>query len=206
MPTIPLVRQRRARKSSNYSAPSIKHSMCVIGPDAQHGLPSTYAASKIIGQAVAQAGHALVTTVTDGIPSHAAESAQKAGGWTVGFSSAVSHQDHLSESRQPDDVYDLVIYSGLDHAGRNALMLRSVDAVIFISGRIGTVNDLTSILPDGAVIGVLTGPATTTKEMAFIASIYHGQGGIIYDSDPTVLVAKVADAIDRRSQSGKTSV
>jgi uncharacterized protein (TIGR00725 family) len=197
MPTIPLSRMRTSR------APHIDHkpsySICVSGAAAGECLVTAKESAEKIGQAIASLGHVTVSGATTGVPYFAAQGAKERKGVSIGFSPAISHKEHVNTYHLPDDVFDVVVYTGFDYSGRNLLMVRSSDAVIFICGRIGTLNEFTTAFEDDKVIGVLTGSGGVTDEIAHIVQIAkRGNGGIIYESDPVKLVSKVISAIQAR--------
>lgn len=197
MPSIPLSRLRSSRAPHTDHKPV--YSICVSGAAAGECLVTAKESAIQIGQAIADHGHVTVTGATTGVPYFAAQGAKEAKGVSVGFSPAISHKEHVNMYHLPDDVFDVVIYTGFDYSGRNLLMVRSSDAVIFVCGRIGTLNEFTTAFEDDKVIGVLTGSGGVTDEIAHIVQIAkRGSGGIIYDSDPVKLVNKVITTVQAR--------
>ncbi|MAG45077.1 hypothetical protein CL633_04285 [bacterium] len=154
-----------------------------------------------IGQAVAQAGCILVTGATSGVPYYSAQGAKKAGGTVIGFSPAATKRDHVKSYRLPLDYHDIVVYTGFDYAGRNLIMTRSADAVIVVSGRIGTLNEFTIAFEDRKIIGVLINSGGIADEISGIVSrAKRGSGNIIYDSDPVKLIKRIVIALDKQEQ------
>ena len=51
----------------------------------------------------------------------------------------------------------MIIYTGFNYSGRNLLLVRSSDAVIFGCGRMGTLNEFTITFEDKKPIGILQG-------------------------------------------------
>lgn len=153
-----------------------------------------------IGKAIAQSGCVLVTGATSGIPYFAAQGAKKAGGLVIGFSPAATKKAHLKTYRLPLDYHDVVVYTGFEYAGRNLILTRSADAVIVVSGRIGTLNEFTSAYEDDKVVGVLTGSGGTADQIQdIIKKANRGPGKIIYNSDPKKLIQKVVNALRKES-------
>lgn len=151
-----------------------------------------------VGRAIAKAGLVLVTGATTGIPYWAAKGAKESGGIVIGLSPAASEAAHLKTYHLPVDYQDIIIYTGFEYAGRNLLLTRSVDAVIVICGRIGTLNEFTIAFEDQKPIGVLLGSGGTADLIEKIVETSHrGAGTIVYSKDPEELVTKLAAVVAR---------
>lgn len=134
----------------------------------------------------------VVTGDTTGIPYEAAKGAKKAGGFTVGISPAISYEEHVRKYRLPHRYTDFVMYTGFGYSGRNMLFIRSTDAVIFIAGRIGTLNEFTVAFEDKKPIGILADTGGITDDLDHILTISkRGRHNIIFEKDPKILVEKV---------------
>ena len=71
------------------------------------------------------------------------------------------------------------------------MLTRASDAVIFICGRMGTLNEFTIAFEDGKPLGVLEGTGGTAdiiKEL--IVKSYRGPGKIAYSEEPVELLKK----------------
>ena len=91
---------------------------------------------------------------------------------------------------------DIIVYTGFGYSGRNLLLTRSADAIIFGCGRMGTLNEFTIAYEDDKPIGVLMGSWETGNLFKEIVEKSHrGPGKIIYDSDPKALVEKVIELV-----------
>jgi uncharacterized protein (TIGR00725 family) len=134
----------------------------------------------------------LVTGATTGIPYWAAKGAKEAGGIVIGLSPAASKLAHVKSYRLPLDYHDLIVYTGFEYSGRNLLLTRSADAVITISGRVGTLNEFTIAFEDQKPQGVLTGTGGMSDMLEDILQKAHrGMGKTVFESDPKTLVDKV---------------
>ena len=90
----------------------------------------------------------------------------------------------------------MIIYTGFGYSGRNLLLTRSADAVIFGCGRMGTMNEFTIAYEDEKPMGVLEGPWETDEIFReVVEKSYRGPGKIVYDSDPKRLVEKVLEMV-----------
>lgn len=142
-----------------------------------------------VGQELAKRGVVVVTGDTTGIPLEAAKGAKKAGGFTVGISPASSYIEHVRKYKLPHQYTDFTMYTGFGYSGRNLLFIRSTDAVIFICGRIGTLNEFTVAFEDKKPIGILTDSGGMIDEIDHILTVSkRGRARIVFDSDPEKLV------------------
>lgn len=133
-----------------------------------------------------------MTGDTTGIPYAAARGAQKGGGFTVGVSPASSYREHIKKYHLPHQFIDFAIYTGFGYSGRNLLFIRSTDAVIFICGRIGTLNEFTVAFEDKKPIGILTGSGGISNEIDHLLTISkRGRAKIAFDEDPKKLADKI---------------
>ena len=72
------------------------------------------------------------------------------------------------------------------------LFIRSTDAVIFVHGRIGTLNEFTIAFEDKKPIGILTNSGGISDELDHLLTVAHrGRHEIVFDEDPKRLVEKV---------------
>jgi uncharacterized protein (TIGR00725 family) len=154
--------------------------------------------SEEIGKEIIRQNCILITGATTGAPYYSALGAKKAGGFSIGFSPASTEKEHLKRYRLPDDVFDLMVYTGFNYAGRNLLMTRASDAVIVICGRIGTLNEFTIAFEDKKPIGVLEGSGGTADLIRVIlGGGYRGPKKTIFSKNPKELVAEVIKLIEK---------
>jgi len=177
----------------------MKYKICVSGAaDTGHCAPDTLERAQELGKNIAERGAVLVTGATTGFPMWAAMGAKEAGGFSIGLSPAMSEKEHIESYKLPVDFMDIIIYTGFGYSGRNLLLTRSADAVIFGCGRWGTLNEFTVALEDGKPMGVLEGSDGSMELVKDIIEKSHrGPGNIVYDSDPKRLVEKVLELIKK---------
>lgn len=177
----------------------LKYKICVSGSaDTTYCGPDTLDKTKELGRQIVEHNGVLVTGATTGVPYWAAIGAKEAGGISIGISPAASEVAHIKSYRLPVDYFDLIMYTGFDYSGRNLLLVRSADAVIEVCGRIGTLNEFTIAFEDDKPIGVLEGCGGTSEMIHEIIEKGHrGQGKIIYEKDPKILVEKLIALIDK---------
>lgn len=186
-----------------------KYKIGVSGSAANNCAPGAYAKAREVGRQIALANAVCVTGDTIGVPHSAVHGAKAAGGTTVGVSPAISRQEHERKYRLPKDQMDIIIYTGFQYSGRNLLFIRACDAVIFICGRIGTLNEFTIAFEDKKPMGVLLETGGMVDELdEILAFSKRGTGNIVYDTDPKSLVEKVMKLVveeDRKRQRKKTA-
>ncbi len=169
----------------------------VSGSAENNCLPGAYAKAREVGRQIAKSGTVCVTGDTDGIPHAAAHGAKSAKGLTVGISPAASEEEHLRKYKLPNDYMDVKIYTGFQFSGRNLLFIRACDAVIFVCGRIGTLNEFTIAFEDKKPIGILTGTGGMADERDHILEVAkRGRAKIVFDDDPEALVKKVLQEVE----------
>jgi uncharacterized protein (TIGR00725 family) len=151
------------------------------------------------GVAVANSGCALFTGATTGLPQIAAEAYKKAGGkMSVGISPATSKVEHVFKYRLPTRPYDVIIYSGMNYAGRDAFLINSSDAAISIGGRLGTLHEALIAMETRTPIAFLKGAGGTSE---LIRPILTAAGremsrDIIEGEDAEVLVDALIKILD----------
>jgi len=157
--------------------------------------------SKEVGREIARQKCVLVTGATTGVPYFAAQGCKKVGGFSVGFSPATSEAAHLKTYRLPIDPFDVMIYTGADYVGRNVIMTKSVDGVIIVCGRMGTLHEFATAFEIQKPIGVLEGTGGTADKIKIIATgPYRGVKKIIYEKDPKKLVQKLIEQIKKEKK------
>ena len=90
----------------------------------------------------------------------------------------------------------MIIYTGFGFPGRDLIMTRSADAVLFGCGRIGTIHEFTIAFEDRKPIGIFEADWETDEEIKAILEKGHRENDkIIFDSDPGRLVERVMDLV-----------
>ncbi|MBI4128777.1 MAG: LOG family protein [Parcubacteria group bacterium] len=173
--------------------------ICVSGSAESHlcSERTAYLAEEV-GRQIVKNGGIILTGATTGVPHWATKGAKQIGGFTLAFSPAASEKEHTKVYRLPVDYFDVIVYTGFNYAGRNLILTRAADAVVFICGRIGTLNEFTIAFEDHKPIGVLEETGGTADHIREIVSTSHrGPGKIVYDTDPKELIIKVIRLIEK---------
>lgn len=145
-----------------------------------------------LGRQIALQGAVLITGATTGFPFWVAMGAKEAGGISIGFSPAATEKEHVEVYKLPLEYMDLIIYTGFGYPGRDLLLTRSADAVLFGPGRIGTIHEFTVAFEDGKPIGILKGPWDMDEQLEDIITKSHRPNDrILKGEDPKKLVADI---------------
>ncbi len=177
------------------------YQICISGAAKGKSVKAGSRAAFALGQEIARRGHVVMTGATSGLPYMAAKGAKAEKGQSVGFSPASSYIEHVKKYRLPTDAYDVLIHTGLHYIGRDLFLVQSSDAVISLGGRVGTWHEFTIAFETETPIAVLDafgGVAAEFKELLHAAGRWRED--LIFESDPTVLVDKLIDQLDKRSR------
>src|SRR5579884_2742066 len=148
------------------------YQICVSGAARGDSVEEGRALAESVGQAIAKAGHSLVTGATIGLPNYAATAYKAAGGsMSVGVSPATSKIEHVRKYRLPTEAYDTIIYTGLHYVGRDALLITSSDAVVSVGGRLGTLHEFTIALESDTPVGFLQGAGGISDDIQNLLSL-----------------------------------
>ena len=150
------------------------YQICVSGAAHGDSVEEGHALAAALGEAIAKAGHSLLSGATIGLPNTAAEAYKAAGGtMSVGISPASSKVEHVMKYRLPTKAYDTILYSGLHYIGRDTLLITSSDAVVSIGGRLGTLHEFTIAMESETPIGFLQGAGGISEEIQNIMALAH---------------------------------
>ena len=152
-----------------------------------------------IGIEIARYGCILLTGATTGLSYEAVKGAKEYDGLVVGISPASNLREHVESYKLPTEHFDVIIFTGFGYKGRNVVTIRSSDGVIAISGRIGTLNELTIAYDEGKVIGVLKGSGGVCDSFEEIVKTTGKKGGVIIsEEEPKTLVKKLIESLYSR--------
>jgi uncharacterized protein (TIGR00725 family) len=139
-----------------------------------------------LGQAIASRDLILLTGATTGVVYETGKSASEAGALHIGISPAGNEHEHVGRYELPLDACSAIIYTGFGLKGRNVVLVRSCDVVLFIAGSIGSLNEFTIAYDEGKVIGCLTGTGGVADEIKLLVTTFQKptKARIVYDEDP----------------------
>lgn len=185
-----------------------KYQICVSGAEqVKHCCDDAVEKAKKVGRQIALNNGVLLTGACWGIPYESALGAKQAGGISIGVSPAISEEAHYKKFKMPSDVFDMIFYTGYGFSARNVWLMRMADAVIFICGRMGTLNEFTVCFEDNRLIGVLEGTGGTADMIKeIVKKTDKGPGRIIYGKNPKKLVEKICQEIDKERKKQKKRI
>ena len=153
-----------------------------------------------LARAIAKRGVILFTGATTGVVYLVGKTAHDAGTFHVGVSPANNQQEHVQDYKLPLDACDTIIFTGFGLKGRNVVLVRSSDIVVFIAGAMGSLNEFTIAHDEGKVIGCLTGTGGVADEAAYLLEKFskHTEARIFHNEDPEGLLDACIEAQTER--------
>src|SRR5258708_4868408 len=143
----------------------MKTKVCVMGSAEAAASQALRDKAIALGTVIAASDAILLTGATTGLVYATGKAAHDAGGMHIGVSPAADESEHVERYGLPTDACDAIIYTGFGLKGRNVVLVRSCDVVLFISGSIGSLNEFTIAYDEGRVIGCLTGTGGVADEV-----------------------------------------
>ncbi|HUE83818.1 MAG TPA: hypothetical protein VMM84_17075 [Pyrinomonadaceae bacterium] len=133
---------------------------------------------------------ALLTGGTTGLVYIAGKAALDSGTTHVGISPAANEREHVEKYGLPLDACSVLIFTGFGLKGRNVVLVRSCDIVLFINGAMGSLNEFTIAHDEGKVIGCLSGTGGVADESEYLVHRFSKQTGarVLQHNDPVILV------------------
>jgi len=162
----------------------------VMGSAAEAASPKIAEAAYALGEAIAARDLVLLTGATTGLVYLVGKTAHDAGVVHIGISPGENQYEHVETFGLPTDACDAIVYTGFGLKGRNVILVRSCDVVLFIAGSIGSLNEFTIAYDDGKVIGCLTGTGGVADEAQQIVARLQKQtkARFVSDEDPVRLI------------------
>jgi len=151
-----------------------------------------------IGKEIAKYNVLLLTGAGKGYPYEATKGTYSNDGKVFGVSPAKSQEEHVNKYNFPNDTYTKIEFTGLGVPGRNFPLVSEANAIIIISGQIGSLNEFTIAFAQNKVIGILQDSGGVTELIDKIADVCNKTNekeNIVYSSDPKELVAKVLNKL-----------
>jgi uncharacterized protein (TIGR00725 family) len=173
--------------------------LCVSGAaETGHCGIDAYDKALELGRQIARQGAMIVTGATTGFPMWAAMGVKQEGGFSLGFSPANTEKEHVGIFKLPLEYMDVIVYTGFGFPGRDLILTRSSDAVLFGCGRIGTIHEFTIAFEDKKPIGILEADWETDEVLKNIIENGHRENEkIVFDTDPKALVERVMELVKK---------
>ncbi|MBU6389496.1 hypothetical protein KGQ71_03195 [Patescibacteria group bacterium] len=176
--------------------------ICISGAAAGVASQEGQALGFAIGREIAVQGGIVITGATTGVPYAAVQGAKSVHGQTIGFSPAHSLLEHTHKYRLPVDYHDIIFFTGYDYAGRDVLLIDLADAVIMVSGRMGSLHEFSTAFERHKIIGLLLHSGGLSELVPEILEQAHrGNGRVIMHAEPKELVRLVLAAVEEHGAS-----
>ena len=133
----------------------------------------------------------LLTGATTGIVYVVGKAAHDAGSFHIGISPGSNKQEHVEHYKLPLDACDTLIYTGFGLKGRNVVLVRSCDVVLFVAGAMGSLNEFTIAHDEGKIIGCLTGTGGVADDSEYLVQKFGKRvppASVFQNEDPDRLV------------------
>jgi uncharacterized protein (TIGR00725 family) len=162
----------------------------VMGSAEEASSPALHQMAVALGKAIGDRNVILLTGATTGLIYATGKAAHDAGVLHIGVSPAENERQHDEVYALPTDACDAIIYTGFGLKGRNVVLVRSCDIVLFIAGSIGSLNEFTIAYDEGKIIGCLTGTGGVADEVNSLVKTFHKRtkARVLYHSDPHQLL------------------
>lgn len=150
-----------------------------------------------LAQAIASKDVTLLTGATTGIVYVVGKTAHDAGVFHIGISPGSNEREHSELYKLPTDACDALIFTGFGLKGRNVVLVRSCDIVLFIAGAMGSLNEFTIAHDEGKVIGCLTGTGGVADESEYLLQHFGKRmtAQVFHNDDPEKLIADCLGAL-----------
>ncbi len=167
----------------------------VMGAASGQFSPEVTELAREMGRATARKKFGLITGACPGLPWEACRGFKEVGGFSVGISPALSEEEHLHRFHSPNDLYDMIIFTGSGLMGREVINIRSSDFVVILGGHSGTLGEFSIAYDEGKLIGVVEGSGGITTILDRVVEAVAKPTGstIIKDSSPAALLDRMVE-------------
>ncbi len=154
-----------------------------------------------LGKEIARHNCILINGACKGIPDDAAKGAKDHDGFVIGISPAGNMKEHCVRYKFPTKYYDALIFTGFGFKGRNVVNVTNCDAVIIVSGRVGTLNEFTIAYDEGQIIGVMAGSGGIADHVKQLIKIMDKKTGatVIFDKSPHSLIKRLLVELTKKN-------
>ena len=144
-----------------------------------------------LARAIAGRDVVLFTGATTGLVYVVGKTARDAGCFHVGISPGTNELEHVETYHLPTDACDVLVYTGFGLKGRNVVLVRSCDVVLFVAGAMGSLNEFTIAHDEGKIIGCLTGTGGVADEVDLLLQKFGKRASgarVFQNEDPEKLL------------------
>jgi uncharacterized protein (TIGR00725 family) len=153
-----------------------------------------------LARAIAERELLLLSGATTGLVYVVGKAAHDAGVFHLGISPAADREEHEEKYKLPLDACDLIVYTGFGLKGRNVVLVRSCEVVIFIAGAMGSLNEFTIAHDEGKIIGCLTNTGGVADEAEYLLQKFSKETGarVFRDDEPGKLLDACLQAMNEK--------
>jgi uncharacterized protein (TIGR00725 family) len=179
----------------------MKTKIGVMGSASETGRPeaaqTVIEKAEALARAIAKRDVLLLTGATTGVVYLVGKTAHDEGAFHIGISPASNPQEHVDDYKLPLDACDAIVYTGFGLKGRNVVLVRSCDIVLFIAGAMGSLNEFTIAHDEGKIIGCLTGTGGVADEGESLIQKFGKRTAarVFRNDDPNSLIDLCIDAL-----------
>ena len=151
-----------------------------------------------LAHAIAANDVVLLTGATTGLVYVVGKTAHDNGAFHIGISPGGSQREHVELYHLPLDACDTLIYTGFGLKGRNVVLVRSCDIVLFVAGAMGSLNEFTIAHDEGKIIGCLAGTGGVADESEYLLQRFGKRGiaaRVFQNEDPEKLIDDCLNAL-----------
>ena len=173
----------------------------VMGSASESGRPEVAQTvtekAEALGRSIAKHKVLLLTGATTGVVYLVGKTAHDEGAFHIGISPAANQSEHVDNYKLPLDACDAIVYTGFGLKGRNVVLIRSCDVVLFIAGSMGSLNEFTIAHDESKVIGCLTGTGGVADEAEQLIQKFgkKTQARVFKNDDPEQLIESCLQAL-----------
>ena len=178
---------------------AIKIKIGVMGSAEEAAAPETNEIAKALAREIGVRELILLTGATTGLVYLIGKTARESGAFHLGVSPGANEREHTELYRLPTDACDAIVYTGFGLKGRNVVLVRSCDVVLFVAGSIGSLNELTIAYDEGKIIGCLTGTGGVADAAQEIVARLRKptESRIVFNKDPKELLSQCLEMYER---------
>src|SRR5262245_28724601 len=146
--------------------------------------------SRSLAMEIARRDLILLTGATTGVVYSIGKALRDARGFHIGISPGANEREHVEHYHLPTDACDVIVYTGFGLKGRNVVLVRSCDIVLFVAGSIGSLNEFTIAYDEGKIIGCQTETGGVADQVRRIVDRLRKptQYRTVYDEDAHLLI------------------
>ena len=154
-----------------------------------------------LARVIAEKDVVLLTGATTGIVYVVGKTAHDAGCFHIGISPGINETEHVEQYKLPLDACDALVFTGFGLKGRNVVLVRSCDIVLFVAGAMGSLNEFTIAHDEGKIIGCLKGTGGVADESEYLLQKFGKRATaarVFQNEDPEKLLDECIRAVQEK--------